>query len=129
MILKMNKFVIQWRQFESKRSFIFKDIDFLIFCIFLDFFRIYFDFNSFKKNSKRGLLSRKNHGMTWTCVDATWHTRPHGSATWTHASACVAQRWRRRVAGPRESTQMPGWCHVARESGWQVMGPRVSGPR
>ena len=28
MILKMKKFVIQWRKIESKRSYIFKDIDF-----------------------------------------------------------------------------------------------------
>ena len=28
MILKMNKFVIQWRKFEFKRSYIFKDMDF-----------------------------------------------------------------------------------------------------
>ena len=27
-IIKMKKFVIQWRKFESKRSYIFKDIDF-----------------------------------------------------------------------------------------------------
>ena len=26
-ILKMKKFVIQWRKFESKRSYIFEDID------------------------------------------------------------------------------------------------------
>ena len=27
-ILKMKKFVIQWRKFEFKRSYIFKDMDF-----------------------------------------------------------------------------------------------------
>ena len=30
-ILKMKKFVIQWRKFEFKRSYIYEDIDFSIF--------------------------------------------------------------------------------------------------
>ena len=33
--------------FEFKKSYIFKDIDFWIFWIFLDFSRIYFDFYRF----------------------------------------------------------------------------------
>ena len=33
----------------------------------------------------------------------------------------------RHVAGPREPTWMPTWSE--RSSGWQVMGPWVSGPR
>ena len=45
MILKKNKFVIQWRKFELKRSYIFKDMDFWISWIFLDFSRILFDFS------------------------------------------------------------------------------------
>ena len=39
-ILKVKRFVIQWRKFEFKRSYIFKDIDFRIFWIFLDFSKI-----------------------------------------------------------------------------------------
>ena len=51
----------------------------------------------FKKAKKRGDLSRG------TRVDTTWHARPRCNATRTHASACVAQRGRGCVAGPRES--------------------------
>ena len=36
-----------------------------------------------------------------THADATWHARPRGSATQTHASACVALMRRGRVARPR----------------------------
>ena len=53
----LNKFVSQWRKFEIKKSYIFKDIDFRIFWIFLDFSIIYFDFyrfNSFYKWQKGG---------------------------------------------------------------------------
>ena len=54
-----------------------------------------------------------------TCADATWHARPRGSATRTHASACMAWWWRGRVAGPHESTQMPTWrLHGMRWAGW-----------
>ena len=60
-----------------------------------------------------------------THVNATWHARPRGSATQTHT-----RRWRGRLAGPRESTQMPEWRHMAREwLGLRVMGPWVSGPK
>ena len=44
-----------------------------------------------------------------TRVDVTWHTRPRGSATWTHPSPCVALMWRGCMAGPREPTEMPRW--------------------
>ena len=43
-IIKIKKFVIQWRKFESKRSYIFKDIDFCIFWIFSDYILILIDF-------------------------------------------------------------------------------------
>ena len=49
MILNMKTFVIQWRKFELKRSYINEDMNFLIFQNLLDFilifqvfFRIYF---------------------------------------------------------------------------------------
>ena len=76
------------------------------FWIFLDFSRIYFDFNSFKKWQKGGIFLQEpradvaRHG---TCVDATWHTRPRGSATRTHARTCVAWMWRVRMAEPRDN--------------------------
>ena len=63
-----------------------------------------------------------------TRKDATGHTRPRGRATRTHAGVCVVRRWRRGMAGPRESTLTPGWCLRGNVRGWQVMGPRVSGP-
>ena len=44
-----------------------------------------------------------------TRAAATWHTRPRGSATRTHSSACVVLMWRGRVAGPHESMRTPGW--------------------
>ena len=45
-----------------------------------------------------------------TRADVTWHARPRGSATQTHASACVGLMWRGPVARPRESTRTPEWC-------------------
>ena len=42
MILKIKKFVIQWRKFELKRSYINEDTNFLI---FLEFSGFYFDFS------------------------------------------------------------------------------------
>ena len=45
-------------------------------------------------------------------------------ATRTHASACVVLMWRGRVADPRESTWMPGWCL----RGKKVFGLADDGP-
>ena len=65
-----------------------------------------------------------------TRADATWHARPRGTTMPTQVSACVVWRGRGRVAGPRESMRTHGWRHVAWGlHGWQMMGPRVSGPR
>ena len=45
--------------------------------------------------AKGGLFLHKTRGadVAWrgTCADATWHVRPCGSATQTHASACMAR--------------------------------------
>ena len=106
----MNKFVRRWRKFEFKRSYIFKDMDSLSFWIFLDFSRIYFDLILFKKMQKGVLYLHKTRGADvarGTRADATWHARPRGSATRTHAL-----RWHGRVAGPHKSMRTPGWCHV-----------------
>ena len=88
-----------------------------------------FDFNSSKNGKKGGLFLHRTRGADVTeqrtRADATWHARPRGSATRAHASACMAQRWRRRVAGPRESMRTPGWRLHGSVRGWQVMGPRV----
>ena len=45
MILKMKKFVIQWRKFESKKSYIEKDMNFWILWNFIEFYGFYFDFS------------------------------------------------------------------------------------
>ena len=54
-ILKMKKFVIQWRKFEFKTSYFFKILIYEIsrfFWILLEFILIFTDFNSFKKLQK-----------------------------------------------------------------------------
>ena len=47
-----------------------------------------------------------------THIDATRHARPRGRAAraraWCRWSTGGTNAWQ----GPRESTQMPGWCHV-----------------
>ena len=51
--------------------------------IFLDFSEFIFDFlmiKIIKKKTKKVVFLREIH------VDATWHARPRGSATWTHAA-------------------------------------------
>ena len=76
---------------------------------------------------KGGLYLHKTRGADMargTREDATWHARPRGCATRTHA-----QMWRGHVAGPRESMRTPGWCLHGSVRGWQVMGPWVSGLR
>ena len=62
MILKRNKFMLQWRKFEFKRSYICKDMGFLIFLIFLDFSKIYFDFLLIFKMQKRGFYLHRTRG-------------------------------------------------------------------
>ena len=56
MILKMKKFVIQWRKFELKRNYVNEDMNFLIFYNFLDFILIFYVFFGFisLKNRKKG---------------------------------------------------------------------------
>ena len=51
-----------------------------------------------------------------TRADATWHARPRGRAgePTRHASdAKVRTGGANAWQGPRESTRMPEWCHVA----------------
>ena len=55
-----------------------------------------------------------------TRADATWHTKPRGSATWTHALM-----WRGRAVGPRESTRTPGWSLHSMSDG--LAGDRPTG--
>ena len=60
-------------------------MNFIIFRDFSDFFSDFiFDFKPFLnkkiKNKKMGLFFVRGH------VDATWQSRPHGSATWTHVA-------------------------------------------
>ena len=71
------------------------------------------NFNSFKKMAKGGLFLHRTRVADvvrrGTRADATWHARPHGSATRTHASACVALMWRGHVAGPRGRLSGATW--------------------
>ena len=67
----------------------FESYEFPIFRDFLDFSEFIFEFKSFKtikKRIKRGLFLHGTH------MKVTWHARPRGRATQTHASACVARR-------------------------------------
>ena len=72
----MKKFVIQWRKYESKRSYIYEVMNFLI----LEFSGFYFDFSGFipLKNSKKGLFNRTE--VTWHDTDM-WrgHASPRGA--------------------------------------------------
>ena len=113
----------QWRKFESKRSYIFEDINFWIFWIFWNlfwFFTSFSDFNSFKKGQKGWLFPARTAELMW--------------------------RGMGHVAEPREPTRTPAWCWcgaartrggatrahadawvapTGREEwlGWKVMGP------
>ena len=61
-----------------------------------------------------------------TRVDATRHARPRGRAARAHAARRCAQVARTRGVGhasPRRRSGGATW-----QGGWQVKGPRVSGP-
>ena len=77
--------------------------------------------------AKRGFISPQDP-RSWCGVDATWHARPHDSATQAHASACMARRWRGCVAGPRESTRTPRWHHVAESQAGRWWDHGLVGP-
>ena len=55
---------------------------------FLNLYELISNFYHLKKlkKCKKGVFYARAH------VDATWHARPRGSATWTRACACVALR-------------------------------------
>ena len=112
MILKRKKIVIQWRKFEIKRSYNFKDMYFWIFWIFQDFSRIYFRF-FLNENHKKGVYFPQDLRRTCgardprecdTACKATWQSRtsPRGTQ--------VAHKWRGRVA---EATRVHADARVA----------------
>ena len=68
--------------------------------------------------SKKGVILSRG-----TYADATWHARPRGRATRTHASAYMARRWCRHVAVPRESMWTLGWRHLVVCEGFASEGP------
>ena len=113
MILKRNKFVSQWRNFDIKRSYNFKDMDLWHFLIFLDFSKIYFDFYWFYffiQIAKRGLISVGPAELMFrvdvargTRADVTWHARPRGRAARAHA----APMWRRGGADAWQGHMSP----------------------
>ena len=60
---------------------------------FLDFLEFIFDLILLKKGQKGVIFPqepRADVARRGTRADATWHARPRGNATRTHASACVA---------------------------------------
>ena len=134
MILKRKKFVIQWRKFWLKRSFIFKVINLWSLCLFSNFYLILNWFFLIKIAKKWGILVHRPR--SWRGAELTWHTGP----------ARMRRGTQGHVAGPRgpmwgaggaqgedtwqEATRVHAdarvGCHMA--DGWQVKGPQVSGP-
>ena len=64
----MNKFLIQWRKFESKSNYIFRDIDFGFFWIFQKFILIFQEFFLFLISLKKAKGDNLSCG---TRADAT----------------------------------------------------------
>ena len=95
------------------------------------FYLIFLDFISYFK-SQKGVPYRKTVKLMWH-VKLTWRVGPArmGHDTQGHVEEPHepthglggADTWQ----SPHESTQTPGWRHVV-EWGWQMKGPRVSGP-
>ena len=133
MILKMNIFLSQWRKFESTRSYIFEDINFWNFWIFLDFFGIYFDFLgdiSLFKNRKKGVFffagTASKRGEAWDlrgcdmARKAMWQS--HASPRWCLGGTDVA--WTRG-----KTTRAHGNARVAPTWQEEWLGRQVMGPR
>ena len=96
--------MIQWRKFEFKRSYIFKDMDFLNFLVFFEFFLFLFLF----KMAKRGFL------FSTELAELTWHSEP---ARMRHGT-------QGHVAEPREPTRCLGGTEEARTRGRGHTSPR-----
>ena len=102
MMLKRNKFVIQWRKFEIKRSCIFRVMNFKSLYPLLDFYLIFLIYFVIEKNPKKWGFIRRTAGLTWragmadaareTRADVTRHTRPR-ERTWGAAGAQGADTW------------------------------------
>ena len=110
----MKKFVIQWRKFELKRSYIFKVIDFLN---ILDFFQILFDLFPYLKLQK-GVNFRRTCGADVareTRADVTWHARPRGRATRPRGELRWLEWMQTRGRGHTSSRGCPRGRHVASE--------------
>ena len=98
--LKIKKFVIQWRKFESKKSSRNEVMNFLRLLIFSEFFMIFLEFLELKK-------SQKGVNMCWTRTEMMWHDmdmwQHHGSRhkpMRAHVGAYVAQRNQAMYIGP-----------------------------
>ena len=76
-ILKMKEFVIQWRKFELKRSYINEFMNFLIFQNYFDFILIFQDLFNHAGPAE----------VTWHDAD-TWrgHRSPHGCLRGAYAA-------------------------------------------
>ena len=99
MILKMNKFVSQWRKFESKGVIFFK----ILISKFLEFSGIYFDFSGIFTDLI--LLKKGQKGLNISCgtraanVAHNRHVATRGGAMRAHADGCVVPMWREAVFG------------------------------
>ena len=88
----MKKFLIQWKKFELKRSYIKEDMNFLI---LVNFYGFYFNFAGIfqiyffiKKMQKWFILSR---GTRRADVVRRAHVAELREATWTHVDAYVVR--------------------------------------
>ena len=64
-----------------------------------------------------------------TRADATWHTRPRGSATQTHASACMARTRGRATRVHADTSVAPTWHKsdgLANDGPIGIVGPGYS---
>ena len=87
------------------------------------------NFYLFKNHKKMGFIFRRTHGghvAHGTRADATRHARPSGRASQAHAARSWSigggDAWQGHTS-PRGCTGGTTW-----REGWQVKGPRVSGP-
>ena len=125
MILKRNKFVMQWRKFEFKGVIFLKKWIFEFLGLFLDFSRILYVLFPYLNCKKRRLISARPAEMTWHAGPARMRHDTHG-----------------HVAEPREPTRHLGGVEETRTRGrghasprgrpggsmWQCKGLQVKGP-
>ena len=140
-MLKRKKFVIQWRKFGLKRSSTFKVMNFWVYGIFLIFKLIAKLIFSYLKSQKgdflpvgddvvsgarwRADVARRTTSRMRRGTEATWQGRRW--PTQGTGGAHTARTHGRGHTCPHGSTRTPVWG-ATWQAGWQMKGPRVSGP-